>query len=504
MGPTEKMTPPRRAPGDRPDAQAPPPSPGTPNDTRPRRGWTPAQQAAARWAGKAGALAGRARVAAGPLAARVRRNPALAGLIGLASLLVLLFLTGTLHLGAADHAAGGEGEHEEASRIVDGKVVLELEAVQAAGFRIVPATVGGVSSGLQVPGEVQSAVERTAHVTPRIRGVVRAIYADINNDVAAGTPLATIESAELGEARAEYAAAVAERTLAERNYGRWRQLYERGLRTQNELWVAESELTRARLRADAAHAKLRAFGLANYEIAALARSGPGSAGNLYAVRSAVSGTVLARDLTVGENVEPQDKIFLVADLDSVWVQAAVSERDLPLVRVGLAATVRLQNFPDAAYPGRVTSVGQQANPQTRAVPIRIEVRNRPLPGSTEPHALHPGAFATVEIETARTEGSVVVPLAAVQSMGAQSVVFVEVPVPPAALAAHGDEKHEGKEKETGAPRLVAFERRAVTLGARNARVVEVLSGLNAGERIVVENAYLLKSEFEKSKIADEH
>jgi cobalt-zinc-cadmium efflux system membrane fusion protein len=91
-------------------------------------------------------------------------------------------------------------------------------------------------------------------------------------------------------------------------------------------------------------------------------------------------------------------------------------------------------------------------------------------------------FATVDLETARRPDAVVVPLSAVQTVAGQSVVFVET------------SRSEG----------AAFQRRAVELGTRDDKVVEVVRGLEPGERVVVANAYLLKSEFERSKISHGH
>ena len=88
----------------------------------------------------------------------------------------------------------------------------------------------------------------------------------------------------------------------------------------------------------------------------------------------------------------------------------------------------------------------------------------------------------VDLEMSRKSGVVVVPAAAVQTLGGQPVVFVETPLTEGA----------------------AFQRRPVVLGARDRDVAEVTEGLEPGERVVVANAYLLKSEFERSKIGQGH
>jgi cobalt-zinc-cadmium efflux system membrane fusion protein len=106
-------------------------------------------------------------------------------------------------------------------------------------------------------------------------------------------------------------------------------------------------------------------------------------------------------------------------------------------------------------------------------------------------------FVTVDLELSRKEDVLVVPLAAVQTVAGETVVFVQ----------QGPPSHEGpmaEEKAGANPQSAIFERRRVELGARDSEVAEVLKGLEAGELVVVGNAYLFKSEFEKSRIVEGH
>jgi cobalt-zinc-cadmium efflux system membrane fusion protein len=393
---------------------------------------------------------------------------------------------------------GEEGEpHEKKPHLVDGKIVLDDEELQASGIRAVPATTGSVAVNLRASGEVQLAEGRFAHVTPQIPGVVREIYKSVGDVVAVGTPLSTIESVDLGEARAAFVAALSEKSFVERNYHRWEQLFEKGLKTRNEFWAAENEFTRARLHLDASRIKLKALGLSHEEIASLERAGERAVSNRYEVKSPLAGAILGRQLTVGEYVEAKTQIFLVADLSEVWVQAALYEKDLPAVQRGMAAVVRIQGFPGVAFDGQVTYVGQEVEEKTHTVPIRVAVKNRPLPGSREPFALRPEMFATVDLETSRKSSVVVVPTAAVQTLNGETVIFIESTIP--VDRNEQPSLPQGRGRRSG----TVFERRPVTLGAHDADVFEVIQGLEPGEPVVVDNAYLLKSEFEKAKFAGE-
>jgi RND family efflux transporter MFP subunit len=236
--------------------------------------------------------------------------------------------------------------------------------------------------------------------------------------------------------------------------------------------LADTELARARQRLEAAQAKLRALG---GDAAATAAGG----GARVIVRSPIAGIVTGRELTVGQTVEATAKVFSIADLSEVWVTAALYDRDVAAVRQGQPATVRVQGLGDAVLKGRVIQVGPQVDEKTRTLPVRISVRNQ-VGGNGL--VLRPGMFATVALETSRKADVAVVPVGAVQTLDGQSVVFVET------------ELSEG----------AAYQRRLVKLGARDGDVVEVVEGLTAGERVVVANAYLLKSEFERSKIGGGH
>lgn len=414
-----------------------------------------------------------------------------------------LFLTGMLQLntdrGQKTETAEKRGENEETqtpSRAQGGRVVLDEDAFRTSRIRTGPVTKGSVPVFFEAPGEVQLAEDRIAHVTPQIPGVIRVVYKGVGDRVAKGSPLCLMESVELGDARASYVAAYAEMQLTERNYARWKELYDKGLRTQNELIAAEAELTRAKLKMEAGASRLRGLAIPAEEIRALEKEGSGAVSNHYTLKSPIAGSVLQRTATAGQGVTPADQIFFVADLSEVWVQAVAHEQDLPGIKSGALALVRIPNMPEAALHGKVTYVGEQVDEKTRTVPLRVLVKNsEKTAGSQKGFLLRPGLFTNIQIQTGRRNDVLVIPLSAVQADGSETYVFVRSGTP------LGDSpKPATKSEKTDSG--VSFERRVVELGARDARMVEVIKGLRIGQQIAVENAYLLKSEMEKSKIQD--
>ena len=493
---------------------------------------------------------------------RVRGSWSVGVLVLLMAVVAVLFATGRLQFhwrpesrAAADaHSHDGEKEKqgEEESRISGDKAIFDNEALKAAALKSAPAEKGSVGVLLQVTGEVQVPDDRVAHITPRVNGVVREVHKARGEPVAAGASLAVIESTDLGEAKAAYVAALSDLRVAEANIAAWqrhqqgtaaagdssgaggwleldqavaeqasartdqmlaarslerlRELHERGLRSRTELLAAEAdeqraaarvessrrrlavlgalaqaEMNRVRQRRDAALSKLRAFSVDGAEIASL-ESNPADITSRFVIRSPIAGMVAERHLTVGETIESTTKIFSIADLSEVWVKAALFDKDLGAVRTGMRATIAVQGLPEATFQGQVKQLAPQVDEKTRTLPVRIAVKNRPLPGTGEGYALRPGMFATVDLETSRRAGAVVVPTSALQTVAGQSVVFVE----------------------TALSEGAAFQRRPVVVGARDSKVVEIVEGLQAGERVVIANAYLLKSEFERSKISHGH
>jgi cobalt-zinc-cadmium efflux system membrane fusion protein len=189
-------------------------------------------------------------------------------------------------------------------------------------------------------------------------------------------------------------------------------------------------------------------------------------GSLFYVRSPIAGRVLDRHAVLGQYAEPSASLFTIADLSRVWVMAQAFERDAVNVRLGSTAHVTLAALPGQEFDGRVALVGRQVEPGSRTLPVRIEVAN---PSG----ALRPGMSASSRLEVAGQSRSILaVPAAALQRVGDRWLAFV----PKAQYE---------------------YEMRPVGRGRDLGNDVEVVSGLRAGETVVVEGAFLLKAEAEK-------
>ena len=198
-------------------------------------------------------------------------------------------------------------------------------------------------------------------------------------------------------------------------------------------------------------------------------------GNLYdreliPIRSPIDGVVIARNISVGQVVDTGFVAFDISNLATVWVIAAVNQQDLSLMHRGVAADVVTAGFPEQVFHGRVAMVGDTLDPETRTIPVRVVVPN---PGTK----LRPGMFASVHIAESATRDAVFVPEDALQNINGMAVVFA---------TADG----------------TTFQARTVNVGTRSMGKAEIVDGLKPGDRIVVNGAFMVKSEMLKGTMGD--
>jgi cobalt-zinc-cadmium efflux system membrane fusion protein len=296
--------------------------------------------------------------------------------------------------------------------------------------------------------------------------VVRLIAAP-GQYVRRGQPLAELQSVELGQARAQRTAALARVELA-------RQTVERKRGLAAERIVSRGELQRAEAGAAEAEAELRAADAA-VDALGVGRSGSGGLSG-FSLVSPLSGTVLERLAVQGQTADPSRPLFRIGDLSRLWLVVQTPERDAIRVRTGAPAEIALAALPGQKLRGTVEWIGREVDPHSRTVPVRLVLPN-------DAGNLKPGMFATAWIGTGGPPGEaekvVAVPATALQRMDDQWVVFLP--------------RGEGK-----------FEVRPVERGRDLGDEVAVLSGLQPGEKVVVEGAFVLRAEAEKGEGGGEH
>lgn len=189
------------------------------------------------------------------------------------------------------------------------------------------------------------------------------------------------------------------------------------------------------------------------------------------LKAPIDGVIVERKATVGELVDKSKEIYTISDPAIVWVIAEIKEREIGAVKVGQDATFTVLPYVKKKFHGKISLIGNQVEEQTRTIEVRINVDNAD-------GRLKPGMFADIEITTTVLENVLLIPDSALQTDGESQVVFV---------ALDGDK----------------FEKRVVQLGEEQQGKVQVLEGLKAGEKVVNEGSFILKSEMLKGELGEE-
>lgn len=377
---------------------------------------------------------------------------------GMFTVLLLLSACG----GRNEAPADGQGQETAHAAAPRGHVELTESAMRSAGIRVESARTprpGASLGAIDAPGQVESDPSRVALVSSRAAGRLERLGAVTGERVVAGQVVAWVQSATYLTAQYDL----------------------------QQTWRRESAVSGtvdtvgARALRLAAEGRLRLLGLSDSSIAAL-RSGK-EADPFLPVTAPFAGSLVEALALAGAAVEPGTPIFRLIDLTELDVAADVPEQQLPLLRIGQAAQVLLPSYPDVKLTGRVERIKDELDPETRTIEALVHVSN-------PQRILRPGMFARVLIgataERAASATAVAVPASAILSEGTQHYLFVQ----------------------TGP---LTFERRDVRLATEDARFggigsrdVVVEEGIQAGEEVVVQGGFVLKSELARAGLGDDH
>lgn len=206
------------------------------------------------------------------------------------------------------------------------------------------------------------------------------------------------------------------------------------------------------------------------DVLALVES-PELLGRLLELKAPIEGVIIERKATTGELGDKSKEIYTISDPAQLWVIAEIKERDIAAVKVGQESAFAVLPYPQEKFHGKVVLVGNQVETASRTLEVRITVDNAD-------GRLKPGMFADVEIVTTVLENVLLIPDSALQTDGENQIVFV---------ALDGNR----------------FEKRVVKLGEEQQGRVQVVEGLKAGEKIVTEGSFILKSEMLKGELGEE-
>lgn len=212
--------------------------------------------------------------------------------------------------------------------------------------------------------------------------------------------------------------------------------------------------------AQAARERLRLLGMTESSVRQLEQSG--KAQTLFTVISPIAGVIQSLEVRQGMTVSSGMTIARINGLKTVWLEAAVPETNAGRLTSGQLVTAVLPAYPQTSFKGRVSEILPEANMQTRTLRVRMEFAN-------PQGLLRPGMFAQVHLDSAGKSDALLVPTEAVIRTGSRNLVIVA--------------------EDGGRFRPVS-----VSLGAESGASTEVVSGLEAGQRVVASGQFLIDSE----------
>jgi Cu(I)/Ag(I) efflux system membrane fusion protein len=336
-------------------------------------------------------------------------------------------------------AAGDDADHGESPRAA---IRLDAKQQQAMGLTYGAVERRSIEKTIRTVGRFDYDERKLVAVTLKVSGYVKDLFVDYTGKpVRKGEPLFTIYSPELVSAEQEYLLAV---------------------RNQKEL--ARSEVPSAAQSAEsllrASRERLLLWDLSERQVRDLEEAGKPS---LYqTIHSPASGIVIEKMIVAGQSVQAGMTLYKIADLSTIWVYGDIYEYELPFVKVGQKAEIRLSYAPGRSFVARVAYIYPTLDPKTRTVKVRFELPN------SEDNLLRPEMYGSVELQVPLGE-RLVVPKSAILDSGRRQLVFVG----------------------SGDGHLTP---RDVKLGDRVDDYVEVREGLQPGERVVTSANFLVDSE----------
>lgn len=310
-----------------------------------------------------------------------------------------------------------------------------------------------VSDDLNVPGNVDIDEENLSYVQTRFPGWIQDVFANATYQyVRKGQRLFTIYSPDLVSSEQEY-------LLARRNQKAFASDMHPGSPASKLAGVDGMAAQEGGWLLQAAEERLRQFGVPQQAIANLEQSG--KVERYIVIDSPASGYITERNALPNAYVQPETKLYTIADLSTVWVYADVFQNDVGRLRPGDSAQVTVDAYPGRSFNGRIDQILPQVDTTTRTVRVRLIFRN---PGV----ALKPGMYVNVNIDVPLGR-QLVIPASAVLQSGQQAIAFVD----------HGQGN---------------LEPRTIQVGPQIDDSIVVLSGLKAGDRVVSSANFLVDSE----------
>lgn len=359
----------------------------------------------------------------------------------------------------------GEGHREaEAPEGQPQGVLLSSEEQANIGLETTMAALRVMEDVRKINGIVKPHPDKVALVTSRVAGKAVAVHVNVGDQVKKGQDLADIQSVELERIELDLIQAENKLTLAKAELDRVKGLVEKGIAARRELVAAENRRNAASNEIEGLIRQLILLGLPHEEIPRARRK---RAISTLHLRAPLGGTIVERNMTLGQTIEPNTPLFRILDTSKMLVEGEAFEDVLPLLRKGQEVRVTVSPYPDRDFRGRITFISSTVDLEKRTVHIWVEVDNH--------HGmLKEGFFARLFVAVRERSSALTIPVEALVSAQGEEFVFVD---------------------QGGG----VFVRRDLVVGARDDRYAEVKRGLQPGERVVTDGNRQLYTKYLMSR-----
>lgn len=368
------------------------------------------------------------------------------------------------HKGHDEHDEEGHDEHGE-----EDIVKLSAEELKFFGVETAIAGPGHLEVHVSLPGEVRVNPDRFAHIVPRVSGVVQKVNKRLGDRVRSGDVLAVLSSRELSDLKSAFLASRERLSLAEVTFNREDKLWKDGISSEREYLAAKQMLAEVRIEARSAEHKLHALGFSDAYLKTLFDQ-PDVSYTQYEVIAPFDGVVVAKHITLGENVKDDAEIFSIADLSSVWVVLTVYQKDLSHLKMGDKVHISAKEGGEVVT-GKISYISPMIDEATRTATARVVLDN------SVGH-WRPGLFIQGAVEVDNQRVAMLVPKTALQNVENKISIFV--------LTEEG------------------FKPQPVVVGETNITQAEIVGGLRLGQTYVAKGAFTLKAQLAKGGFESGH
>jgi len=372
--------------------------------------------------------------------------------------------------------AVGKGYGREALRKRARRVWGEIEVVElsddekkAIEIETVMASYKPLRSQFQAMGKVLAHPLRKAIVSYAFSARISQIHVRIGDWVKAGQKLVTLQSEEVGTAKSEFYKAMADYELAKVSSEREKRLHDRGVGARKNFLAAEAELKVAEVNLNAAEKKLHVLGFTEEQVKTISETH--QINPIITLFAPIRGKIIENKAILGAMVDQETEILTILDPTVLCIDAEIYEKDIAKIRIGQEVEISVPAYSAEIFVGKIRYISDVLNEETRTITIRTEVENKS-------YKLKPGMFADIKIILDNQSKALVLPKEAILDDKEYKIVFLEI-----------NKKY--------FPQVVE-------IGTKENNLIEILSGVKEGDKVVTKGNFQLKSKLYEELLKKGH